>query len=71
MCDRCSTINRPLLKDQKHNSYLAQIGVGSIVEKGHGELVASEQDGIRVILLRRETRAEVVQCRLGDHPRVS
>lgn len=52
-------------------TYLAKIGVCSIVKKGHRELIPAEQNGVGVILFRRKTCAEVVQGRLGDNPRVA
>jgi hypothetical protein len=51
--------------------YLARVRVRSVVEEGHGQLVSTKQDRVRVMLSRRQTRAEVIESGLGDDPSVA
>lgn len=52
-------------------THFLQIRVRGIVEERHRELVPAQKDRIWVILLRAETRPEVVQRRLRNNSSIS
>lgn len=42
-------------------AHLPQVGVRGIFEERHGELIPAQKYGVRVVLLSRKARSEVVQ----------
>ena len=59
-----SAINR--VNDILHHgvvrfAHLPQVGVRRIFKERHGELIPAQEYGVRIVLLSRKTRSEVVQ----------